>query len=151
MNTKNYIRRIEKQDYDRWMKLWNLYLEFYSHELSEDVKLATFQRIVYSNGGMRGFVYEKDNEIVGIVHFIYHASTWSLGNYCYLQDLYVLEGHRKSGIATELIQAVYRAAEEDNASRVYWLTHESNTTAIKLYNKIADNPGFIQFRKNFRQ
>jgi len=145
------IRKIDKQDYSQWLKLWNLYLEFYGHELSEEVKLATFQRIVYANSGMRAFVYEKDGEIAGIVHFIYHASTWSLGNYCYLQDLYVLESHRNSGIATQLIEAVYRDAEEHNASRVYWLTHESNKTAIKLYEKVADNAGFLQFRKNFKQ
>lgn len=145
------IRKIEKRDYDQWLKLWNLYLEFYGHELSDDVKLATFQRIVHSNGGMRGFVYEKGGDILGIVHFIYHASTWSLGNYCYLQDLYVLKEHRKSGIATELIQAVYRDAEAAMASRVYWLTHESNQAAITLYDKLADNAGFIQFRKNFMQ
>lgn len=151
MATMTHIRKIEKEDYSRWLKLWNLYLEFYGHKLSDEVKLATFQRVVHANGGMRAWVYEKDGEILGIVHIIYHASTWSLGNYCYLQDLYVLEGHRKSGIATELIQAVYRDAEESKASRVYWLTHESNETAINLYNKIADKPGFIQFRKNFPQ
>lgn len=145
------IRKIEKQDYNQWLKLWNLYLEFYGNELSNDIKLATFQRIVYANSGMRAFVCEKQGEIVGMVHFIYHASTWSLGNYCYLQDLYVLESHRNLGIATQLIEAVYRDADENNASRVYWLTHESNRTAIKLYEKIADNAGFLQFRKNLKQ
>jgi hypothetical protein len=27
------------------------------------------------------------------------------------------------------------------------LTHETNATAIQLYERIAERPGFIQFRK----
>ena len=30
---------------------------------------------------------------------------------------------------------------------VWWLTHESNTQAMHLYDRIADKSGFIQYRK----
>jgi hypothetical protein len=30
---------------------------------------------------------------------------------------------------------------------VHWLTHESNTDAMKLYDRIADRSGFVQYRK----
>ena len=33
------------------------------------------------------------------------------------------------------------------ASRVHWLTHETNDTARLLYDRIADRSGFIQYRK----
>jgi ribosomal protein S18 acetylase RimI-like enzyme len=39
------------------------------------------------------------------------------------------------------------AAEKAKASRVWWLTHESNTQAMHLYDRIADKSGFIQYRK----
>jgi hypothetical protein len=35
------------------------------------------------------------------------------------------------------------------ANRVHWLTHESNTDARALYEKVAERPGFIQYRKIF--
>jgi hypothetical protein len=38
-------------------------------------------------------------------------------------------------------------AKEAGSSRVYWLTHESNETAMKLYDKVADKSGFIVYRK----
>ena len=35
------------------------------------------------------------------------------------------------------------------ASRVYWLTHETNTDARALYDRLAERSGFIQYRKLF--
>jgi hypothetical protein len=32
---------------------------------------------------------------------------------------------------------------------VHWLTHESNTDAMQLYERIADSSGFLQYRKLF--
>jgi hypothetical protein len=47
-----------------------------------------------------------------------------------------------------LIEHVYQFAGDRRASRVYWLTHETNATAMALYEKLADRSGFIQFRKH---
>ena len=96
---------------------------------------------------MNAFVAEENGQLLGFVHFIYHYSTWTKGPYVYLQDLFTAEAARGKGVATALVDAVYDAAEKAGASRVYWLTHETNATAIKLYDKIADRSGFIQFRK----
>jgi GNAT superfamily N-acetyltransferase len=90
-----------------------------------------------------------DGRLLGIVHFIYHRSCWTTADYCYLQDLFVAEGARKLGLGRALIEAVYKAAREAGASRVYWLTHESNATARVLYDKLATWPGFIVYRHLF--
>ena len=46
-----------------------------------------------------------------------------------------------------LIEAVFARAEAADASRVYWLTQSDNARARALYDKVADNLGFIQYRK----
>ncbi|MGO7423872.1 GNAT family N-acetyltransferase, partial [Rhizobium ruizarguesonis] len=33
------------------------------------------------------------------------------------------------------------------AGRLYWMTHETNATARRLYDRIAERSGFIQYRK----
>jgi ribosomal protein S18 acetylase RimI-like enzyme len=53
---------------------------------------------------------------------------------------------RNRGIGRALIEAVYAEATARGASRVYWLTHETNATGIALYEKLATRTGFIQFR-----
>jgi ribosomal protein S18 acetylase RimI-like enzyme len=48
-----------------------------------------------------------------------------------------------------LIAAVEERARRAGASRVYWLTQESNVAARALYDKLAERSGFIQYRKLF--
>ena len=82
-----------------------------------------------------------------MVHFIYHRSNWSIENSCYLQDLLVAPETRGTGVGRQLIEFVYATAKADGCNKVHWLTHETNATAIQLYERIAERPGFIQFRK----
>ena len=44
-----------------------------------------------------------DGRLVGIVHYIFHRSCWTVGDYCYLQDLFVHQDNR--GVARALIAA----------------------------------------------
>lgn len=37
--------------------------------------------------------------------------------------------------------------DKRKVARVYWLTHESNTDAMHLYDSVAEKSGFIQYRK----
>jgi GNAT superfamily N-acetyltransferase len=86
---------------------------------------------------------------LGLVHSIYHRSSWTTGDHCYLQDLFVADDARGGGIGRALIEHVYADAKRRGASRVYWLTHESNHNAMQLYDRIADRSPFIQYRKLF--
>ena len=74
-------------------------------------------------------------------------STWSQTHYCYLEDLFVAPDRRAGGVGAALIEAVEAEASRINCTRLYWLTHESNSRAQILYNKVADRSGFIQYRK----
>jgi GNAT superfamily N-acetyltransferase len=92
-------------------------------------------------------VAEVDKKIVGLVHYIQHRSCWTVGDYVYLQDLFVDTSARGHGAGRALIEFVYAKAEEAGASRVWWLTHETNTDAMLLYDRIAEKSGFLQYRK----
>jgi GNAT superfamily N-acetyltransferase len=92
-------------------------------------------------------VAEEDDRLVGLVHYIQHRSCWTVGDYVYLQDLFVDPDVRDTGLGRALIEHVYARAAETGASRVWWLTHESNAQAMLLYDRIADKSGFVQYRK----
>ena len=85
--------------------------------------------------------------LVGLVHYIFHRSCWTEGDYCYLQDLFTAFEHRGRGIGRRLIEHVYAQAALRHASRVWWLTHESNAQAMQLYDQVAERSGFVQYRK----
>ena len=143
------IRQLGATDRDAWLSLWQKYLVFYKSELSPATIETAWQRLLTPTEPMFALGAFSDNRLSGIVHIIYHRSTWTEGNYCYLQDLFTDEAARGQGVGTALIEAVYARAKADGASRVYWLTHETNDTARRLYEKIAVRSGFIQYRKIF--
>lgn len=55
--------------------------------------------------------------------------------------------YRGGGVGRQLIEHVYAQARGAGCSKVHWLTHETNATAIALYEQLAERPGFIQYRK----
>ena len=54
---------------------------------------------------------------------------------------------RGRGIGRALIDRVYEQARRTGSSRVYWQTHQTNLTAMQLYDKVAEHSGFVVYRK----
>lgn len=143
------IRPLAPEDRAQWNPLWAGYLEFYKTSLEPAVTDTTFARLLDRSEPMFAFVAEDDETktLIGVVHCVIHRGTWSIGNFCYLEDLFTAPAARKRGVGRALIEAVYRRADELGCGRVYWLTHETNTTARKLYDQVAEYRGFIQYRR----
>ena len=125
-----------------WEPLWKGYLDFYKTSVPKEVYDTTWARLHDPAEPMGVLGADVGGRLKGIVHYLYHRSCWTMGNYCYLQDLFVAEDARKLGLGRALIEAVYAKARADGASRVHWLTHETNATARALYDTLADRPGF---------
>ncbi|MBA1261931.1 GNAT family N-acetyltransferase [Stutzerimonas stutzeri] len=143
------IRPVSPVDHAAWLPLWQSYLDFYQSELPVGTSEMTWQRFLDPTEPMHAALAWQRRRAVGLVHFIYHRSCWTVGDYCYLQDLFVADGLRGGGIGRRLIEHVYAQARAAGASRVHWLTHESNSDAMQLYERIADRSGFVQYRKLF--
>ncbi|MEE3924513.1 GNAT family N-acetyltransferase [Pseudomonas viridiflava] len=141
------IRPVTADDHRAWLPLWQAYLRFYKTELAEGVSEVTWQRLLDPQEPTHSALAWVDGKAVGMVNFIYHRSNWSIRNACYLQDLIVAPEQRGTGIGRQLIEHVYATAKADDCDKVHWLTHETNATAIQLYERIADRAGYIQFRK----
>lgn len=141
------ILPVTAASHEAWYPLWQAYLRFYQTSLPDTVSAVTWQRFLDPAEPTNAALAWVDGEAMGMVHWIYHRSNWSVENACYLQDLYVDSNQRGLGIGRQLIEHVYAAAAEAGCAKVHWLTHETNATAISLYEQVAERPGFIQFRK----
>lgn len=142
------IAPIQAKHYDGWLTMWQGYQRFYDVDISPAATETTWRRFLDASEPVHAAVAQDGDQIIGMVHWVFHRSTWTVGDYCYLQDLFVDSNHRSSGVGRALIEYVYNQAQRHGSSRVYWLTHESNDTAMHLYDRIADKPGFIQYRKS---
>ncbi len=140
------IRPLRADERGAWESLWRGYQTFYKVALGDEVSATTWARLHDPVEPMHGLGAEINGKLVGIVHYIFHRSCWTVGDYCYLQDLFVDPHARGEGVGRALIEAVYEKAREQGAARVYWLTHETNSDAMALYDKVAQRSGFIQYR-----
>lgn len=143
------VRPVGEGERAAWEPLWAGYLTFYKTGVPSATSDVTWSRFHDPAEPMHLLGAYVDGKLTGIVHYIFHRSTWTPGNYCYLQDLFVDDSARGLGLGRALIEAVYAKAKEAGASRVHWLTHETNAQARILYDQVADRPGFIQYRKIF--
>jgi GNAT superfamily N-acetyltransferase len=147
------IRAVRPEDYEQWLPLWDGYNAFYGRSgptaLAPEITRVTWQRFFDENEPVYALVAEQNGQLLGLTHYLFHRSTISIEQNCYLNDLFTSEASRGKGVGRALILAVYERAREAGGSRVYWLTHETNTTARLLYEKVADSTGFIVYRKIF--
>jgi GNAT superfamily N-acetyltransferase len=145
------IRPIEINDYNQWLPLWDGYNAFYGRSgetaLPLEITQATWSRFFDESEPVNVMVAESDGQLLGLVHYIFHRSTTSIALTCYLQDLFTTEAARGKGLGHALIEAVYHEAKQAGSPRVYWQTHHTNHTAMQLYNKVADDSGFVVYRK----
>lgn len=152
MSPELLIRPVRKNDFQQWKHLWDGYNAFYGRKdataLPEATTAMTWARFFDTYEPMHALIAEQSGQLLGLVHFIFHRSTISIQPTCYLQDLFTLETSRGKGVGRALIQEVYRRAADAGSSRVYWLTHETNAIAMKLYDKVAEKSGFVVYRKN---
>ena len=142
------IRPLAKADYDEWRALWVSYLEFYETSLTVEVIDETFSRFIDNDQTRQNaLVAESTDELVGLVHYIFHLDTWAIQEICYLQDLFVIPRNRGKKIGQLLIEGVYKRADKYGAPSVYWLTQEFNVPARKLYDRMADLTPFIHYER----
>jgi GNAT superfamily N-acetyltransferase len=140
------ITRLAAADLDDWLLLWHGYLEFYEEALSEAQTALTFERLTDPDQAVHGAIARDDaGRAVGFVNWLTHVSTWSEGPYCYLEDLFVSPDVRGGGVGRALIATVTEWAGEAGCSQVYWLTQSHNSTARTLYDKVAEDTGFVHY------
>ncbi|NCW87126.1 MAG: GNAT family N-acetyltransferase [Oxalobacteraceae bacterium] len=101
-----------------WQLLAEGYKAFYKTPTSGHEYELAWARLMAGNL-VRGLGASVDGDMVGIAHFIHHASTWA-NQICYLQDLFT-------------------------APKFYWLTQENNAVARVLYERVASYNGFIRY------
>jgi GNAT superfamily N-acetyltransferase len=141
------IRSLKADDRAQWSALWSGYLRFYRQHLPDEVTEGTFARLIDARGPLHGLVAVADGTLVGFVHYLFHATSWSLRENCYLEDLYVDPAARGGGIGRALIRTVYEAADRVQAASVYWLTQEFNADARALYDTLARRTSFIRYKR----
>lgn len=138
------ITGLDPSDRPCWTELWSAYLAFYNATLPPEVFDHTWTRL-QEGTALHGLAARVDGRIVGITHFLFHSSTWTLMPVCYMQDLFVDSDARGHGAGRALTEAVAARTRAQGSTRLYWLTQDHNAEARQLYDRLASTSGFIRY------
>ena len=151
MHKTMQIRAANRDDFTAWLPSWEGYNAFYGRTgetaLPSEVTAITWEKFFDAYEPMFALVAEQDGELLGLAHYLFHRSTTQIGPTCYLQYLFVKETARGNGVGQLLISEIFSKAKALGIARVYWMTYETDATAMWLYVKMTDKNGIVVYRK----
>ena len=93
------VERLTEDDKEQWLELWKGYLEFYKADLPSQVGLDTWRRIINPDGDVDAYkAVSADGDMLGMVTYLFHGTTWSSAPRCYLHDLFTVPEARGKGV-----------------------------------------------------
>ena len=127
------IRAITPADKAQWARLFVAYGIFYEMAFTREIVDAV--------------VAVQDATITGFALYRELYDTFTAGPAWHLDDLYVDPAFRGSGTATDLIEAVSIIARENGGGTVRWITAADNTTAQRVYDRVATRKTWVTYEK----
>jgi ribosomal protein S18 acetylase RimI-like enzyme len=73
----------------------------------------------------------------GVCQLRYRLSVWTGADDCWLEDLYVDDGARGTGLGRALVEAAFERARERGCRRIELDVNEQNTAAIAFYESLG--------------
>ncbi len=91
---------------------------------------------------VKAVVAEADGAIAGFAHYRRLSDTFTAMPAYFLDDLYTDQDARGQGVASALIRAV---RERAGGAEVRWITAAGNTTAQRVYDRVATRTTWVTY------
>jgi ribosomal protein S18 acetylase RimI-like enzyme len=136
------VRRTERGDVERLLPLMVEYIVgFYRQPRPADKDLRALIDVCL--GGREGiqFVAERDGELVGFATLYFTWGTLAAAREAVMNDLYLMESARGSGLAEELFRACAEESRRRGCAEMVWETASDNARAQRFYDKMGSIRG----------
>jgi GNAT superfamily N-acetyltransferase len=129
-------------DRDAWARLFVDLGVFYGERFGPEVVDGVWSWLMDPEHEVKAVVAELDGRLVGFSHYRRLADTFTAGPSWFLDDLYTAPDARGHGAGTALIAAVRSRA---GGATVRWITAAENSTAQRLYDRVATRTGWVTY------
>lgn len=119
-----------------------------NHEMGE----RNWDRVADTASGLRCIVaVDADDVPQGFTLFLTFPFTWSKGDACYLQDIFVKAESRGNGAARAMISHLEQLGRDAGWFKIFWMTQPDNFTAQRLYDRIAQRMDYLRYDLNISE
>ena len=102
--------------------------------VTEDEIRASVERIIAGGDGEYLLAAaDERSEAAGVCQLRFRWSVWKSAEDCWLEDLYVREHARRTGLGRALVEAAIERARERGCARIELDVNEDNAPALALY------------------
>ena len=139
MSTAAEIKRVSESDLDALLPLMRGYCDFYEVAPSDEALLALSRALLADaeREGLQLIARGEDGEAVGFATIYWTWQTLDAGRLAVMNDLFVSEPARGSGLADALILACADEACRHGALSLGWQTAKDNNRAQKVYERVG--------------
>ena len=131
------IKKLKITDIGLMVPLFDEYMIFYGKSSAPEKYQDYLCERIENNEATVFLAYDERQSAIGFALNYISFSSVSLGKIIVLNDLYVTEESRNTGIGKKLIERTFKLAKEAGAVRVDLGTAKENLTAQGLYEKVG--------------
>jgi GNAT superfamily N-acetyltransferase len=138
------IRPATPPDREAFVALWDDFVATDPDEPgNRSMGAANWTRI--EAGSLQALIASQAGGPMGFLLYNAFPFTWSAGDVCYLQDLYVAPQWRGQGHAAALIAALADIGRKAGWYKIFWMTQAHNASAQRLYDRVALRRDYIRY------
>jgi GNAT superfamily N-acetyltransferase len=133
------IATVTEADLRDLLPLMRGYCDFYEVDPSDEALLAMSRALIADpeREGIQLLARDDGGQAVGFATIFWTWSTLSGSRIGVMNDLFVAESARGTGVAEELIAACAERARERGATSLDWTTAHDNHRAQRLYDRVG--------------
>jgi GNAT superfamily N-acetyltransferase len=131
------VRRAKKTDSDQFISLLVALAKFERLEPPDGEARRRILDDVFKHGRINLLVAAEGERLVGYALYFYAYSSFLAKPTLYLEDLFVLEELRRSGVGSALFRRCVDEALREGCSRMEWSVLRWNDKALRFYEKLG--------------
>ena len=149
MRTEVTFEPVTPRRYDAWRAHYLRYAAALGESPGDAVANTVWSWLLARTHGVEAVLaIGDDDELAGFAHFRPFPRTLDGNEACFLDDLWVAEPHRGTGLAEALIDQLRAISRERGWTHVRWVAEATNARARALYERIAEDAQLVTYRIN---
>jgi GNAT superfamily N-acetyltransferase len=139
VSTEHVISVVSEADLEELRPLLRGYCDFYEAAPSDEALLALSRALIadHEREGLQLIARDGDGRAVGFATLYWTWQTLNAARLGVMNDLFVADAARGSGLADRLIAACRERCAERGARELAWQTAKDNHRAQKVYERVG--------------